>query len=505
MAAIGKVGSYATVTPVDDKVGDALKYTNELFDRSEQRRKAEAEAKAKKALERQKEYETDLEKVKGVTTGKRGIDAVVYSAVDQLSKKLAQNSRDVEAGKLSKLEYDIQKKNMLNQIDLMNQSSKRINDQGQEYAKLIETDKIADGFEQDALNFGGAFENGDIYTEVDPNGNLQLISYKDDEAGNRQVIDKSDLKTFGNNAFVPVLKVDLNKDLELFKKNNPMGLQESISGTIKTGKKQVTPELDSAIKNHVGALINDPNRLSIAYKEATGDVEKNITDPEKIKKAQDFLYDKYRQSYQEEITKDEATSRANLDLERQKFKEAKEKDKPVVNIVETPPSYGEAGFRPSAGYKTVSIGGGKQVPVQQIKFFSNGKEEVIDTGYLNSYTVQKDGSGKRSIVAEITYPDFKSSTLSAEEQSSLAKLTAEAPTKEAADLILSRATKPIQYKTKIIPLTEKDAVKFKETVGAKDANDMKDRARVISADEEQNAKQEETKEERLARMKAELK
>lgn len=94
--------------------------------------------------------------------------------------------------------------------------------------------------------------------------------------------------------------------------------------------------------------------------------------------------------------------------------------------------------------------------------------------------------GGRSIVAEITYPDFKSSSLEASEQNALMLGLKNATTKEEADLVLSKATKPISYKTKVVHLTEKDASKYTYGIGAKNVSDMADKAKVGETSTEAN-------------------
>lgn len=509
MATIGSRGTYAQIEAPKDNILESMQYVDQLDYRAKQDHLKAQEAKAKAQKEKDEAMATDLEKIKAVPIGKRGYDAPVIEAANLLRKQYANNYRDLNSGKLSKTEFEIKKNNIFSQVDLMKQKSQSIIDKTKTLSDMLKEGKLEDGFEEKALKLGKSIDNGHIYTELDADGNVNMIAYDVDENGNKTIVEKSSLADFGNSSLNPITRVNYQKEIEDFKKNNTLGLVESLGTNTKIGIKELKKgsNIDKNIEAFAEAKVSDPNALSVAYRNATGNFETDIKDPEKIKIAKDWIYNQTFNSYAKEINVDEATQRSKLALDRQERADKlrkEQEDKPTVEVVETPPSYGEAGIRPKSGYKTVSIGAGKQVPIQQISLFRYGKQHSINSAYLNSYTVVQNPSGKRSIVAEITYPDFKSSTLSASEQSSMQTLLNSAQTKEEADLILSKATKPIQYKTEIIPLTEKDAYKFAPTVGAKDVNEMKDKARVISREEESKGYKEETKEERLARMKAEL-
>jgi len=169
-----------------------------------------------------------------------------------------------------------------------------------------------------------------------------------------------------------------------------------------------------------------------------------------------------------------------LERKRQDRLDRAEKEEVAqIAVVETPPAYGEKGVVPMNGYKTVSVVGGK--PIQQIIGFDRetGKMIQMDTAFLNSYTVTKNPkTGQRAIAAEITYPDYKSAGYSKEEQDAFKIQMAGAKNQEEAELILSKATKPISYKTEVTYLTEKDASKYLKVVGAKNVSQMADKAKV---------------------------
>jgi hypothetical protein len=479
--AIGRTGSFATTQAPTDNILQSMQYVDQLDYRAKQDKAKEDAAKAKAEAEKDLEFKGSLEKAKAVLTGKRGYDAPIISAVSLLSENLADAHRDYRSGKMSKTEYEIKNNNILGQVDLMSQKSKLIIDQQKTLTKMIEDGKVADGFENTGIELSKAMEEGSIIPEMDSNGNVIFTAWKLDENGKpTDIIEKNQLSDFGNVSFSPVANIDFQEELKVFKGNNPLGLIESISGLQKTGVKELSPTTDKNIKAYAEAKVRDKDALSVAYRNATGSIERNITDPDKIKKAEDWIYQNFKDSYTKEVFKGEATQAARLAEEKRKNRLEEEDDKPSYNIVETPPQYGELGVAPAKGYKTVSVTQKKQTPVNNIVGKVDGKDVIFNNVILNSYTVEKDANGKRSVVAQITYPDVKTSTLTPAEKNKLDFLM-ENPDKVSSkedELFLTKVNKGAEYKTKVVRLNEKDVVKFKGAVGANNANEMKDLARV---------------------------
>jgi hypothetical protein len=55
------------------------------------------------------------------------------------------------------------------------------------------------------------------------------------------------------------------------------------------------------IRSHVKGMLQNPDVLANAYYLSGGNPERNITDPNKIKQAEDYLVSKYEKSYEKDI------------------------------------------------------------------------------------------------------------------------------------------------------------------------------------------------------------
>ena len=397
---VGKVGSFATVDKVDDSIGQAFKDVNALYDASAEKRKKEEDAK--KTAEQAKETAklADLEKVKGVTSGKKGADSIVISSISKLSDKLSANYRALDSGQMSQTEFNIQKTNIFRQVDYVNQASKRTATRATAYEKDMMDGKFAPGFEQGALEYGNSLNNGNAYTEVDENGNLDLMLFNEDENGDRKILEKSNISTFGTEAFSGVLNFDYVEDLKNFIANNPMAVDEKFKGNSIVGKTEITPQIKSAIDSHVNSLLTDPNKLSIAYQQATGKAEENITDPAKIKIAKEAKVKMYEDAYNPKTEVKEALGRAshNLAVTRNNQEQKKTEVTTTQAIFDAQTAnddfdndgkgknIGTEKFHPNM----VSVPGGA-VKFSNIGGVGKEGSKPINNGYVTGFAIQKNG------------------------------------------------------------------------------------------------------------------
>lgn len=166
-----------------------------------------------------------------------------------------------------------------------------------------------------------------------------------------------------------------------------------------------------------------------------------------------------------DVTKVDNSGRLAASKEARDIRKENE-EKATWGVVETPPAYKEAGFTPSSGYKTIAIQGKTVIPALEYK--ANGKKEIITNGQIQSYTVKTNSAGIRSIVAEVVYEDVKATRAKDAGAENAQSLSNESS---------ATTTTGQQNKTKIVPLTEKDAKIFAVQLGFKDVNQMKDAAR----------------------------
>ena len=293
MSAIGKIGSFATTQAPQDYISGALQNVeNQGFRYRAERRLAEEEKK-KAEEEKQQGIVADLGKIDVNTTPFASHNALAIDGANKLKEYYTEKARLYSEGKISKLDYEIAKRNTMDQVSMMNQANKRINDNFVNYSKLVGEGKVASGFEEDALKLGGAYDNVRMKFELNPQGTLELMAY--DENGN--IIEKGGLDKFGNNAFTPVLPYDFDKDKQDFIKAYPKVLNEKLVGNTKVGTKGITPQIKEAIDLKVKSVMSNPNALAIKAKEITGKINPNVTDEKVIKQVEENLIKEYESLY----------------------------------------------------------------------------------------------------------------------------------------------------------------------------------------------------------------
>lgn len=507
MAPIGSKFSYAQVEAPKDSIQESMQYVNELDYRAKQDRLKAEEAKAKAQKEKDDAMATDLEKIKAISVGKRGYDAPVIEAANLLRKQYADNYRDLNSGKLSKTEFEIKKNNIFSQVDLMKQKSQSIIDKTKTLSEMLKDGKLEDGFEDKALKLGKSIDNGHIYTELDSDGNVNMIAYDVDENGNKTIIEKSSLADFGNSSLNPVTKVNYQKEIEEFKKNNALGLIESLGTNIKTGVKELKKgsNIDKNIEAFAEAKVSDPNALSVAYRNATGNFETDIKDPEKIKIAKDWIYNQTFNSYAKEINVDEATQRANLSLQRQKYADEKKKEEiqkiqAVFDKQLTHDDFTNRTLSPNAVNPNMIGFEDKKIT------FSNlgGAKSGLNNGYITGFVLQKDG---KVIVTGKALKDkgqkFKAGGKEMNIAEAFSQMNSDSTPQSVKDELqpqLDSYSISANYGNFIREVSGPELAGFARIAGYDSPNEVKSELKRLNP----QGKSEETKEERLARMKAEL-
>lgn len=328
--AIGRKFSYATTeAPKDPLLGTLQNIEQVGFQkRAEDRAVAEAKAKAKK--EEDDALAVDLAKIKSETTKFPTKNALIIDAMDKLRNGVSQKAKERASGKISSTDYNIYKNNAESQISLIDQAAKRINAQSTDYAKQLAEGKFAKGFEENALNFGGAYDKNNIFLELNPDGTFTSYLYDDTDPENPKILDKNGLAEFGQNAFVPVYNYDLDKDKQEFITAYPKVLNERFVGDTKVGTKGIAPEIQKAIDLKVEATIANKDALAIKAREITGKANPKVEDPEIIEQVRQNLQKEYKGLYATDKMVDEATGRGNLDIARKNAEKEEEESTPVI-------------------------------------------------------------------------------------------------------------------------------------------------------------------------------
>jgi hypothetical protein len=317
--AIGRVGSFATDRPIQDTVGDALKYTEQMAFKYR-----EEDEKKKAAIAKEKEEKEKLLKPlddKVTYTPYDSDNAMRFDLANKLRTRIDQASDDVRKGKISQQDWNLINANAKATLDFVNQGAANINTQAANMAKLAAEGKLAKGSVDEALRLGGAVDNRRINFEINPDGTANTILFDE----NNEIIEKGGIDKVGSTIYNPVLNVDYDAELQQFKTANPIDFTETLTGTRKVGVKELTPRLKSTIDKYAEAKLADKDALINAYYNETGIFKKDITSPEDIALAKKYIVEKFEGSYNKELTVDEATQRANL--ARQKALDEKDKVK----------------------------------------------------------------------------------------------------------------------------------------------------------------------------------
>jgi len=305
MPAIGKVGSFATDKPIQDTVGDAMRYNEQMgFKYREEAEKKKAEiAKAKEEQEKLLKPLDD----KVTYTPYDSDNAMRFDLANKLRKRIDEASNDVRKGKISQQDWNLINANAKATLDFANQGAANINTQAANVAKLASEGKLAKGSVDEALRLGGAVNNRRINFEINPDGTATTVLFDE----NNEIIEKGGIDKIGSTIYNPVYNVDYDTELQQFKTANPIDFIETIGNNKIVGVKELTPRLKNTIDKYAEAKLKDKDALINAYYNQTGEFKKDITSPEDVALAKKYIVDKFEGSYNKELNVDEAYQGAN--------------------------------------------------------------------------------------------------------------------------------------------------------------------------------------------------
>jgi hypothetical protein len=321
--AIGRVGSFATDRPVQDGIGDALKYNEQMGFNY----RAEAEKKKEKedAIKAAKEKDLELPKMETVYTPYASDNAMRLGFGTKSKNTIIEAGNKVRLGKMTAQEFSLIKANVMEGLSLFNQGAKNINEAAATNGVLIKEGKLADGGIEEAMNLGYAYENRNVDFQFNPDGTSNVVTYDEDGT---TVLAKEGLEKVGYKLYNPVYKVDFNDELLQFQKTHSMDSTEWISRNQKTGLEEMTPRLKTSISNYADAKLQDKTALTNAYYSATGKFKRDITDEKEIAAAKEYVVGTFEKSYNRKQTAAEAFQGANFGLS----KKAAEKDEVKTTV-----------------------------------------------------------------------------------------------------------------------------------------------------------------------------
>lgn len=304
--AIGRVGSFATDRPLEDAIGPALRYNEQMsFRYREEAEKKKAEI-AKAKAEQDKALPTFDDKV--TYTPYESDNAMRFDLANKLRKRIDEASNDVRKGKISQQDWNLINANAKATLDFANQGAANINTQAAKIAELASQGKLAKGSVDEALRLGGAYDNRRINFEINPDGTATTVLFDE----NNEIIEKGNIDKVGSSIYNPIYNVDFDTELQQFKNANPIDFIETLGNNQKVGVKELTPRLKNTIDKYAEAKLTDKDALINAYYNQTKKFKKDITDPKDIALAKKYIVDKFEGSYNKELSVNEATQRASL-------------------------------------------------------------------------------------------------------------------------------------------------------------------------------------------------
>jgi len=314
--AIGSRGAYATDRPVQDTIGDALKYTEQMGF------KYREEAEKKKALKKA----DDDAKLKDYADwdGKFDPKIIGNSSIDDpligMAMKAKQRAADINRELYSTTDFNkkaalMSERNKLAQsFDIANQTPVLIKQKVKDLQEGIEKGKYnprdVDFIEKIAKNL----ETGKYELDYNDRGVASVKIYDTDETGKPTgVLKETSLGDLAN-AFQPKLAFSYEKYKDDTLKNVKPDEYGTQKGAVIIEGKKISPKNVEQSKTYADVIINDPNKLYEAqflFKE---------NDPEKlrVKLEKDFLT-----SIPEEQTQKLDSSYLNYNLAKKKAEEEK--------------------------------------------------------------------------------------------------------------------------------------------------------------------------------------
>lgn len=287
MPAIGSKGSYAVDKPINDTVGDALKYTEQMgfkyreeAEKKKALKKADDDAKLKDAAEWDGKFDPEI-------IGNSSIDDPLIGMAMKAKQRAADISRELftttDFNKKAALMSERSK--LAQSFDIANQTPVLIKQKVKDLQEGIEKGKYnprdVDFIEKIAKNL----ETGKYELDYNDRGVASVKIYDTDETGKPTGVLKETALGDLVNAFQPKLAFSYEKYKDDALKNvkpDEFGTQK---GAVIIEGKKISPKNVEQSKTYADVIINDPNKLYEAkflFKE---------NDPERlrVKLEKDFL------------------------------------------------------------------------------------------------------------------------------------------------------------------------------------------------------------------------
>lgn len=483
--AIGRTGSFATTEAPQDNVLQSMRYVDQLDYRAKQDKALADQEKAKKDAENLKEIDDYRNKFGVNLTGNQNINDLVIPYASQARDKAAELTKRIQlsSNNQEKAKLMADRNRIVQSFDVLKQVPDILNAKAKEIAEGIEKGKFNERDVDAIQETLGQLEKGQAHLYVDDNGQARVTIFKTDENKNPTgIIDKEQTIVELINSATPYLKptYDINGGIaEQFTSQVKLDETEIQKGFTTVTQKQLSDRVKQQAKKKGQEVSTIDSEVYELWQRMGNQPKRKFTEEDRQKVAkyvEEDLLNRYNTEYKKEIDQSGI-------LAQQKFAyDKKKEDQKTATFgqVEVPRSIRAAGYTPSKGYKAVSVTSSKPFPILG----------GITLASVNSYTVTSDGTGKKRIIAEVVYPDVKTTTLTAKEQQAWdtflkepEKLTPEQ------DLEVSRISKGATNKTSIISLDEADSFKLAKQIGLNNQNEVMEAAMYEKVDEKSEREQ----------------
>ncbi len=395
MAAIGKVGSFATVQPIKDSIGDAMTATEDAGFKYREEERLANEAKAKKQEADLADMESFDKSIVPTITGYSSIDDPIIAYTTEVKVKGADLTRQMNATSdpYKKADLKMQRNKLVQGISLLNQYPKILTEKSAEIAKGILDGKY-NPREVDAVNsIAKSIGSGKYKMYVDDNYVARIDIYDfDEETGQpTKVIEKGLSLGDLSNRLTPFVKstYDTNGGIAEQIVSQYKQDKSTIEKNFTTTEKDIfTEKLDADLKRKASEIAKLPNEAFEIWAKM-GNTPKRSFKENEIAEIADYIYKDLKGRYNNET---KSTVDYGSKLAFSKNRDEKEEKRVIIS---EPVVAVKTGVIP--GTKTVSKEGEKTFAIQRAeKKLGDGKIER-----LKEVRLRPDGSA--IYVVEETY------------------------------------------------------------------------------------------------------
>jgi len=297
-------GAYATINRSPNYMGEALsqnadlKYKYDVLNQDREQKKGELEnTKAKLKADIEKERKEDY-KLDTKFSGLKSVDEVSIVFANEQAGSVAKAHQDYDSGIIDNIELQKRISRAKNNINLLSTYNENLKTGVSNFQTAIKEGKAHPAFLESTRGLQKDLEFGKVIPVSSPETGELLISRVSKNERGEEINEKPiGFSEFATNIQKFIPNIDFLQNIENFKKVYVRDDIETYTTNKITGVKELTPRISEAINSEVTKSINNDDELSVAYYDATGNAEENITDEAKKEVAKNYLEQKYLKAF----------------------------------------------------------------------------------------------------------------------------------------------------------------------------------------------------------------